>query len=380
MIYLDNASTSWPKPPRVADAMADFVRTQAGSPSHAGHRMSESAERLVLDVRTMLARLINAADPNRMILCYSATDALNAGLKGTLAEGDHVICSSVDHNSVSRPLQAMCERDAITLTRLPVTRGGTVDPDAVRKAITSRTKLIALNHASNVTGVIQPAAEIGAIAREHDLLFFLDASQTAGLLDLDVEAMRADMVAFPGHKSLLGPTGTGVLYAGERTEIRPWREGGTGADSIAPTQPSGLPVFLEAGTPNTVGFAGLRAALTNLDPAANLRNERNRCAQLVEALADGDSIRLAHDWSSDSCVPVLSLVLTGFSPQDVGAILDESFGIAVRPGLHCAPYIHRTLGTFPDGTVRLSPGWSTTSDDIARCIEALLAIAKQPVR
>ncbi len=375
VVYLDNAATSWPKPQRVLDAMSRFLAEDAGSPNRGGHRMSVAAERVVRDVRVKLARLFNISDPDRIIHCFNCTDALNIALKGTLRDSDHVITTQLDHNSILRPLQAMVDAGVITLTRLPVTEEDGVDPDAVRHAITPATKLIATLHASNVTGVIQPIGVIGRIAREHDALFLVDAAQSVGVLDVDVVAMKADLLAFPGHKSLLGPTGTGGLYIGPRATLRPWREGGTGADSIHPTQPEELPTWLEAGTPNTVGLAGLNAALDGLDAGQALNHERMLPETLAAAVADDGRIWIVGGSTPARCVGVMSLSIRGVSPLDAAAILDESFGISVRPGLHCAPYIHRALGTFPDGTLRVSPGWSTTPGEIDRLVSALREIA-----
>jgi len=373
-IYLDNASTSWPKPPRVAAEMTRFLAEDAGSPGRAGHRLAIAAERVIGEVRLKLARLIRADDPDRIALCLNGTDALNMAIKGVVRQGDHVICTVLDHNSVSRPLESLAAAGVITLTRLPIGGDGCIDPDAVRTAITPRTRLVCVNHASNVIGVIQPVAEVGRIAREHDVFFLVDAAQSIGVLDIDVRSMSIDLLAFPGHKALLGPTGTGALWVGERAKLRPWREGGTGADSVFPTQPTDFPTWLEAGTPNTVGLAGLNAALDDVNPPRTLAHDRSMLAVLVDALEGTKAVRIAGSNNLESCVGVLSLTVEGMSPVDVAAILDESFGIAVRPGLHCAPDVHRTLGTFPDGTIRISPGWANTMADMDRLAAALLEI------
>lgn len=374
--YLDNASTSWPKPQRVIDEMVRFQADEGGSPGRGGHRMAVAAERIVRDVRVKLARLINADDPKRIIHCLNGTDALNIALKGSLREGDHVVCTQLDHNSVSRPLEAMAARKFITLTRVPIAGDGCVDPDAIRDAIIPATRLITTIHASNVTGIIQPVAEIGRVAREHDLLFLVDAAQAAGVVDIDIEAMNNDLLAFPGHKSLLGPSGTGALYVGKRAEIRPFREGGTGADSSYPTQPEEFPTRLEAGSPNTVGLAGLNAALAGLNPALTLAHERKLIERMIRGLEGCDKVRIIGDAPLNRRVGLVSLLIDGISPVDAAAILDESFGIAVRAGLHCAPYAHRALGTFPDGTIRVSTGWSTTDAEMDQLIAALREIAE----
>jgi len=375
-VYLDNASTSWPKPHQVIDEMVRFMASDGGSPGRAAHRQAVAAERILRDVRVKLARLLNADDPKRIIHCFNGTDALNIALKGSLREGDHVVCTQLDHNSVSRPLQALVAGKFISLTRLPVPGDGCIDSDSVRKAITPATRLVTTVHASNVTGIIQPVAEIGRIAREHNRLFLVDAAQTAGVVDIDVEAMHIDMLAFPCHKSLLGPSGTGALYVGERVDLRPWREGGTGANSMYPTQPEEYPTRLEAGTPNTVGLAGLNVALDELDPDQTLAHERKLIERIIRGLEGCGKVRVLGDAPKSRRVGLVSLVIDGVSPVDAAAILDESFGIAVRAGLHCAPYAHRALGTFPDGTIRISPGWSTTEAEIDQLIAALREIAE----
>src|SRR2546423_11683581 len=264
MIYLDNAATSFPKPESVYRALDAFARSDPAIPGRAGHKMALAAERALDDCRHLLNQFFHGEGPERFVFTLNCTDALNMALKGILTEGDHVITSDLEHNSVSRPLRAMELAGRITLTRLRADGGGTLDPDAVRRAITPRTRLIALTHASNVLGTVQPIAAVGRIARERDLLFLVDAAQTAGVLPIDVQAMAIDLLALPGHKSLLGPTGTGALYVGPRAQVRAWREGGTGGDSSSETQPQQFPYYLEGGTPNVLGIAGLTAGLRHV--------------------------------------------------------------------------------------------------------------------
>src|SRR5438067_10201412 len=248
MIYLDNAATSFPKPESVYQALDRFARQDLANPGRAGHKMALAAERALDDARHLLNQFFHGEGPERFVFTLNGTDALNMAFKGVLADGDHVITTDLEHNSVSRPLVAMAQAGRITLTRVPADAGGTIDPAAVEAAITPKTRLVALTHASNVLGTVQPVAEVGRVVREHDLLFLVDAAQTAGVLPIDVQEMNIDLLAFPGHKSLFGPTGTGGLYVGPRTRLRAWREGGTGGDSSSETQPREYPYFLEGGT------------------------------------------------------------------------------------------------------------------------------------
>ena len=374
IIYLDNAATSWPKPPNVGREMARFLAEDAANPGRAGHRMALAAERMLDDLRGKLARLFDAPDPARMILALNCTDALNMAIKGILEEGDHVITSTLEHNSVSRPLQALAEAKFITLTQLPMCEGGFIDPDAVKQAIRPETRLIAVTHCSNVLGTLQPAEEIGRLAREHDLLFLLDVAQSAGLVPLSVRRMNIDLLAFAGHKMLLGPTGTGGLYVGERADPAPWREGGTGGDSASPTQPHVYPYWLEGGTPNTVGLAGLNAALDYLavqEPGAMLEHERRLARRLSEALAGDTRFRLLGPAEPSRRTGLVARPGEGLAQQEVGAVLEEGYNVAVRPGIQCAPSIHRELGTFPDGAVRIAPGPFNTEEEIDVVANAL---------
>src|SRR5215470_16419008 len=261
MIYLDNAATSFPKPEVVYQALDRFARQSLANPGRAGHKMALAAERALDDARHLLNQLFHGEGPERFVFTLNCTDALNMAFKGVLADGEHVITTDLEHNSVSRPLRAMELAGRITLTRVRADGGGTIDPDDIRRALRPKTRLVALTHASNVLGTVQPVAEVGRIVRERDLLFLVDAAQTAGVLPIDVQALNIDLLAFPGHKSLLGPTGTGALYVGPRAKVGVWREGGTGGDSASETQPCEFPYYLEGGTPNVLGVAGLAAGI-----------------------------------------------------------------------------------------------------------------------
>src|SRR5262245_45959806 len=261
MIYLDNAATSFPKPEVVYQALDRFARQDLANPGRAGHKMALAAERALDDARHVLNQFFHGHSPERFVFTLNGTDALNMAFKGVLSEGDHVITTDLEHNSVSRPLRRMELDGRIALTRVKADAGGTIDPAAIRRALTPKTRLIAMTHGSNVLGTVQPISVIGQIAVERDVLFLVDAAQTAGVVPIDVQAMGIDLLAFPGHKSLLGPTGTGALYVGPRTQVRAWREGGTGGDSSSETQPREFPYFLEGGTPNVLGVAGLAAGV-----------------------------------------------------------------------------------------------------------------------
>ena len=374
MIYLDNAATSFPKPEGVYAALDHFARHSLANPGRAGHKMALAAEHTLDDARHRLNRFFNGRSPDRWVFTLNGTDALNMALKGVLNDGDHVVTTDLEHNSVSRPLVALAEAGRITLTRVPADGGGTIDPAAIEAAFTPRTRLVAVTHASNVLGTIQPVETIGRLVRGRDALFLVDAAQTAGVVPLDVQAACIDLLAFPGHKSLLGPTGTGALYVGPRAHLRPWREGGTGGDSSTPTQPKELPYYLEGGTPNVLGIAGLLAGLNFVEERgvdAVRRHEVELCDRLRAALGELPGFQVFGHDDPARRVGTVSFRCEVLPAGDLGAILDQSFDIAVRPGLHCSPYIHKSLGSYPDGLVRVSPGPFNTVADIDRLIEAL---------
>jgi cysteine desulfurase family protein len=378
MTYLDNAATSFPKPECVYQELDRFARQHLANPGRAGHKMALAAERILDDTRHALNQFFGGKTPERWAFTLNGTDALNMAMKGVLKDGDHVITSDLEHNSVSRPLRALELAGRISLTRVRADSGGTIDTEDIRKAISPKTRLVALTHASNVLGTIQPIESVGRITREHDLLFLVDAAQTAGVVPIDVREMNIDLLAAPGHKGLLGPTGTGFLYAGPRAKLLAWREGGTGGDSASETQPGDLPYFLEGGTPNVLGVAGLGAGLRWVQeqgPEAIHEREVALCKRLRTVLEERDGYEIFGHNDSSRRVATLSFRSSALPAAELGGVLDQSFDIAVRPGLHCAPYIHRSLGTFPDGLVRVSPGPFNTEDDIDRLAAALAEVA-----
>ena len=380
MIYLDNAATTFPKPEIVYKTMDTFYRTLGANPGRSGHKRAVAAEKEIEDTRLAAARLFGIKDSKRFIFAYNATDAINMGIKGLLKPGDHAITSNLEHNAVSRALDGLERKKGVTVTKVGNTMEGFIDPNDVKNAITPRTRLIVLTHAPNVLGTIQPIREIGEIARERGVVFMVDAAQTAGVCEIDVDALFVDMLAFTGHKGTLGPTGTGGLYVGERASLEPWREGGTGFEPASLSQPEELPYKLESGTPNTVGIAGLRAGIEYVMSrgiSAIRTHERRLLQKLITALQDDKRFVLYGTKDVSKKVGILSLNVKGYRPAEVGAILDQSFDIAVRPGLHCAPFAHQRLGTFPDGTVRVSPGCFSTEEEIDQLITVLVRIAEQ---
>jgi cysteine desulfurase family protein len=373
MIYLDNAATSYPKPDVVGRAMTAFLDNDAANPGRGGHGMAVRASQVVWQARLAIARLIGTSMPARIVFASNCTDALNTAIHGVLRPGDHVVTTSIEHNSVIRPLVAL-RSVGITHTRVPCDGDGRVSVADLEAAIESRTRLVVVCHGSNVSGVLQAVGEIGRMVRDRGLLFLVDAAQTLGVVPVDVETGRIDLLAFPGHKGLYGPTGTGGLYVGERVEIRPLRQGGTGSSSESEQQPDQLPDRLESGTLNTVGIAGLLAAVQFvLEQGVDRLGEHDRAlaVRLIAGLEAMDGVKVLAAAERSSRVGVVSFTALGWEPTDLAVVLDQSFGIAARAGLHCAPCAHRTLGTFPKGTVRLSPGWFNTAEEIDRVLEAV---------
>ena len=378
MIYLDNAATSFPKPEGVYQALDRFARTSLANPGRAGHRMALAAEHALDDARHRLNRFFNGRDANRFIFTLNGTDALNIAIKGTLQAGDHVITTNLEHNSVSRPLVALANAGTITLTRVDADAGGTVQPEQIRAAITPETRMVAITHASNVLGTVQPIAEIGAVCREFDrVLFLVDAAQTVGVVPIDLQELPIDLLAFPGHKSLFGPTGTGALYVRPGVHVHPWREGGTGGDSATPTQPSDYPFFLEGGTPNVLGIVGMVAGLDYVESQGvdKIReHEVMLCDRLRGRLESAGGFDcLGHD-DPTKRVGTFSFRHEALPAPELGGILDQAFTIAIRPGLHCSPYIHKSIGSYPDGLVRVSPGVFTTVEEIDQLADAVCEI------
>lgn len=381
MIYLDNAATSWPKPKEVFMAMKKFMEQAGGNPGRSGHRTSVEAARVVYNARECITEFFNAHDPMRVVFTLNVTQAINLVLKGLLKPGDVVLTTSIEHNAVMRPLYAL-QKIGIKLNVIQCRADSSIDIADVEKGLALRPKLVIINHASNVTGYISPVKEIGKLVRKYNSLLLVDAAQSAGVLSVDMREMNIDILAFTGHKGLLGPTGIGGVIFGERVnvdEIEPIIHGGTGSLSQLYEQPSKLPDKFESGTPNSIGIAGLMASINwirkrGLDEIRNHEVSLNRI--LLEGLADIKGIKIFGNKKPDDSTGIVSIRIENRKVSEVGLILDEEYKILCRVGLHCAPSVHHTIGTFPEGTIRLAHSIFTSKKDIEATISAIKAITK----
>ena len=378
VIYLNNAATSWPKPDRVIDKMVWAATELLATPGRgsAGVR----SERVLFEARETVADFIGAGDSSRIIFTCNATAALNLAICGLLAPGDHVVTTSMDHNSVARPLARMEDERDVLVTRVEADSEGVVTPASVLDAVRPETALVVLTHASNVTGTIQPVQEVGNGLRsrgEGRPLLLVDAAQTAGVLPIDVQALGIDMLAVPGHKALYGPSGTGFLYIAPDLVLDPIFEGGTGGQSTLRRQPELLPERYESGTPNIPGIAALGEAVRFVREKGIDEIRRHETALfdlIVSGLREVPEVTLFGPCDPRQQVAVVSFCLEGMDPAEVGGFLEEAMGIQVRVGLHCSPLSHRTIGSFPEGTVRVSPGLFNTEDDALALVDGVRKI------
>jgi cysteine desulfurase family protein len=379
LIYLDNAATAYPKPQEVHDFMCDFYRTHGVNPGRSGYDLSLEAEEMVMETRKMLTRFVNGgSDFNRLVFTYNASDSLNMIVGGLLKKGDHAITSCLEHNSVLRPLYHKEKDGVIEVDYVPFDGKGFLEPDDIKKRLKKNTRLVLLIHGSNVLGTVQPIAEIGKICRDKGVTFAIDAAQTTGCYPIDMQAMSADIVAFTGHKSLLGPTGIGGMYVRDGVEIEPTRFGGTGVRSAVRTHLYDYPYRLECGTINIMGVAGLNAGVKYLN-RMGLDGMREKKMKLFEMLKDGlakiDRVVTYCADGAENHLPVLSCNIKGMDAGDVGTMLDVDYGIAIRTGLQCAPLAHEQMGTAPRGTVRFSIGGFNSEEHIKKAIDAMSEIA-----
>jgi cysteine desulfurase/selenocysteine lyase len=379
LVYLDNAATAFPKPQSVHDYMYEFYRTNGVNPGRSGYDLCMATEEIVHGTRKALTAFFNGTDPNHLTFSYNASDSLNMIIQGMLSKGDHAITTNVEHNSVLRPLNHLECDGLIEVTRVPFDRRGIVDPDDVERAMRRNTRLVVVNHGSNVIGTVQPIGEIGKICREKGVYFAVDSSQTAGVQRIDVREMNVDLLAFTGHKSLMGPTGIGGSYIGEDVPVRGTRAGGTGVRSAYPFHLEEFPYRMEVGTLNIIGVAGLYAGLQWIEEQGIDEihaREMRLWDRLRKALQGMPGVVTYCAEGPEDHIAVLSFNVEGMDAADVGTMLDVDHNIACRTGLQCAPLVHAQLGTDQiKGTVRASVGPFNTDEHIDSMIEAVTEIA-----
>jgi len=378
-IYLDNSATTFPKPAEVHDFVAAFYREKGVNPGRSSYDISLEVENMVDETRAMLMKFFNGdGHPERLVFTYNASDSLNLIIQGILKKGDHAICTTLEHNSVLRPLYVLSQDRGVEVDYVPFDERGYIDPGDIGAKIKSNTKLVVVNHASNVLGTVQPVGEVGKICRQRGIAFAIDAAQTAGMIPIDMARDNIDVLAFTGHKSLYAPTGIGGIYVREGIEIDSTRYGGTGVKSAVKRHLDEYPFRLECGTLNIAGVAGLNAGLKfiqreGLDTIH--AKEKRLLNMFIDGLRGDSRITLYCPDSLEARVPVQSLNIDGYTAGDVGTFLDVDYNIGVRTGLQCAPLVHEGIGTAPTGTVRFSIGYFNTEEHIQKAVEAVKAIA-----
>lgn len=379
LIYLDNGATSFPKPEEVYTFMDHYYRNFGVNPGRSGFDLCMEAGEVIDTTRKQLTKFFNGTDYNRLCFSYNSTDALNLIISGLLEKGDHAISTTIEHNSVLRPLYHQSEYNGVEVDYIPVDSKGFVDPDDFSRAFKRNTKLVVVNHASNVIGTLQPIKEIGALCQKHGIPFAIDASQSAGKVPIDLEEQNLDIVVFTGHKSLLGPTGIGGLYVREGIEIRVTRAGGTGVRSAVKTHLFEYPYRLEYGTVNSVGVAGLHAGVKWLEERGvqNIHEHEMKLTKMLrDGLQDVEGVTLYCMDDLTDHIGIFLFNVDGFEALNVGTLLDVDYNIACRTGLHCAPLIHEHLGTAEiHGAVRFGIGPFNTEEHINTAIEAVKEIA-----
>ncbi|MFY9447765.1 MAG: aminotransferase class V-fold PLP-dependent enzyme [Dethiobacteria bacterium] len=379
MIYMDNAATAFPRPQEVTDAVIRWLKHQAGSPGRGRHLSAQRANDQVSRVRRRVACFFGCRDEHRLVFTYSATDALNLAIKGFVKKGDHVLISAMEHNSVLRPLRHLEQEGTISLDIVPCDRRGYLREEMLWLLYRDNTRLVVLNHASNVTGAVQDVSKLGAEIRRRGAYLLLDAAQSAGNIPVDIDRLQADMIAFAGHKGLYGLPGTGGLIIGERIKkLRSWRQGGTGFNSLSEYQPVIWPEAFEAGTMNMPGIISMGCGIEFIEEKGLEEigaRQRRHLEFLWEALSKVQGVQLYGPEPNENRIAVLSFTIEGWEPNDIADILQYNYHIQVRSGLHCAPLAHKTLGTMPEGTVRLSPGYFTRLEELKQVVQAVKNIA-----
>lgn len=373
-IYLDNAATSFPKPKEVADAVYDFMINNGTSSGRGSYKKAMQSDYIVYECRKLIGNLFNFDDPKKVVFTSNVTDSLNIAIRGILKENDHVITSSLEHNAVWRCLKTLEKDINIKIDTVECSKDGITNPEDIKKYIRKDTALIVFTQASNVLGTIQPIKEIGKIARENKIVFLVDAAQSAGAMKIDIKEDNIDILAFTGHKSLLGPMGTGGLIINTDIDIKPLKAGGTGGDSAYDYQPDYYPNHLETGTSNVSGIAGLRAAIKflNREGIDNIHNkEKELTKYALEKLETVKDIEIYGPKDCEKMLSVISFNIKDKRPEDVGSILDQKYDIMLRAGLHCAPTAHSVIGTKERGTLRIGLGYFNEKEDIDKLVEAL---------
>ncbi len=382
LIYFDNAATSWPKPDHVYTFMLDFYKATGVNPGRSGFDLAIEAGALLDKLRVRLTRFFGGDEgtPERTCFGYNATDALQLMIGGSLTAGDHVVTTNLEHNSVIRPINHLVRDGGVEASFVPFDGAGFVDPDDIARAIRPNTRLVIVNHASNVLGTIQPVTEIGRICKERSVRFAIDTTQTAGVVPIDMQAMNVDLLAFTGHKALLGATGIGGLVVRKDVELRQTRSGGTGVNSIYPYHLEEYPWRMEFGSPNMLGIASLWAGQDWLDEQGVdqiFARETALLRRLVDGLRPIAGVTLYCCRNLENHVATLTLNIDGLDPGDTGIMLDVDHNIATRTGFHCAPLVHTQLGTAAiNGGVRFSIGAFNTEDEVDRAVAAVAAIAR----
>lgn len=379
MIYLDNGATTFPKPKVVTDKIMECYLGYAGNPGRSGHKLAMKMDLEIYETREKICKLINGTEVLNVIFTFNATDSLNLAIKGVLEEGDHVITTSMEHNSVLRPLNQLRKDGKIELSIVYADEKGYIDPQKIFEALTPNTKMIVTTHMSNVFGTIVDIKAIGDFCKENNILYLVDASQSIGVLDIDVQEMNIDLLSFPGHKALFGPMGTGALYIKEGIIVKPLKEGGTGSYSYSIDQPDLYPDSLESGTPNGVGIIALGKGIDFINEVGleNIRNhEMSLKNHFIELLKDNEDVIL-YGTLDDRQGAVVSLNVKDMDSSEISYILSDEFDIYTRPGFHCAPLAHKTMGTEELGAIRFSFGYYNTLEEVEKTVEALLNIIER---
>lgn len=378
MIYFDNAATSFPKPERVYNGIMDVMKNYGANPGRSGHKLALRLGREIYNTREVVAELFNISNPMNVIFTFNCTESLNIGIKGILEKGDHVITTSMEHNSVLRPITNL-EKIGVENTIVKADIFGRVKSEDIEKSIKDNTKLIVMTHISNLTGTIQPVEAVGKIAKKNNIYFMVDAAQSAGVYPIDVKKMNIDILAAPGHKCLFGPQGTGILYIRDGLNVKDLIQGGTGSTSHLLLQPDMMPDKYESGTPNGPGIIGLSNGIQFIKEIGIdkiRKHEENLTQYFLDEIKNIDGINAYGPLTIQEQASVVPINIRNEDSSEISYILDDRYDIQVRPGLHCAPLAHKTIGTFEQGAVRFSFGYFNTENEIEKSIKALKEIAR----